>query len=207
MSKRYTSWSLTLNNYDTVQTDLVWEELPPTLSYFATSREVAPTTGTPHLQGYCQSKLQKTTSAVEKILNKDRPKGRRAWRVIPSNGNAEQNIKYITKDGPIVAFGVYREMAGAKVDQDGNKIEKVTWLERFIRFAEEYTRGKVAPVGTTANPDCYNYDVLQDCIVAYFSEKGVVLTPTQMKQIHVYDRAFFGRLFQKVDEVENVLLR
>lgn len=60
---RHRNWVFTYNNYP--NTDLVDQLV---CKYIAYSHEVAPTTGTPHLQGYISFASAKTLAAVRKLL-------------------------------------------------------------------------------------------------------------------------------------------
>jgi len=87
MSK-YRAYVFTLNNYtdDAVasldQIDCV---------YMVYGKEVAPETGTPHLQGYIYFKSRRAVKPVRKLLE--------GCHVEAAKGSAEQNREYCTKDG------------------------------------------------------------------------------------------------------------
>lgn len=67
--------------------------------YAVFGKEVAPTTGTPHLQGYLSFKSQKRFNAVQKLL----PAGA---HIEAAKGTPQQNREYCTKGGQFEEFGV-----------------------------------------------------------------------------------------------------
>lgn len=80
-------WIFTLNHY--TEKDIKhFEELPCKFIQFG--REVAPTTGTPHLQGYIEFKHSVRFSTMKNICN------RCYWA--PAKGNELQNYAYTGKD-------------------------------------------------------------------------------------------------------------
>lgn len=65
--------------------------------YLVYGREVAPTTGTPHLQGYVAFANAKTISAVRKLLP--------GCHITKAAGDSAQNRTYCIKDGDFEEFG------------------------------------------------------------------------------------------------------
>lgn len=88
------NWVFVVNNY--TDQDLVDIPLWDT-KYHHFGKEVAPTTGTPHLQGYAIFKQPLRLSALKKLH------ARAKW--IPAIGNTQQNIVYSGKDGEFFSFG------------------------------------------------------------------------------------------------------
>lgn len=85
------SYCFTLNNpvSDPVYDDTV-------MNYLCFGREVAPITGTPHLQGYVTfKKPQRISKKWQSILG----------HMIPAIGTKQQNIDYCKKDSDFVEFG------------------------------------------------------------------------------------------------------
>jgi len=101
-------WCFTWNNYpDSWKSDL--DNLKS--CYLIVGEEIAPTTGTPHLQGYCEfpsTKLFKTLKNI-KVLNKV------CW--CKCNGTADQNITYCSKEGKVYEKGD-RKQQGHRTDLD-----------------------------------------------------------------------------------------
>ena len=91
------SWIFTWNNYPDD-----WKEIlvPKFQSYanikgYVAGKEVAPTTGTPHIQGYVEFKEKaRPMGLLPKQVN---------WRC--ARGNTNQNFNYCTKDGDYVSWG------------------------------------------------------------------------------------------------------
>lgn len=65
-SKGDRAWCFTLNNYTAAECEAIASI--SSAKYIVYGKEVAPTTGTPHLQGFIYFRDQKTLSAVKKIL-------------------------------------------------------------------------------------------------------------------------------------------
>lgn len=109
-------WTFTWNNYpDEVKDKLgnvtkdKWLEYIKKLkcSYFVVGKEVAPTTGTPHLQGYMEFKSGRRFSTLAKALP--------GVRLFKSKGNAKQNYEYCTKEGDFKEEGDVGEQ-GRRMD-------------------------------------------------------------------------------------------
>lgn len=98
MSKpRYRAICWTLNNPDDDERGIkLLEMLYKHCSYFVYGKEVAPTTKTPHWQGYCELEKQMAAEAVNKWGK---------WHVEPRRGSAEKAIAYCKKEGDFVEFG------------------------------------------------------------------------------------------------------
>lgn len=100
MSLKTRAFCFTLNNY--TSTEYAWLFDPVHLgvvySYLVCGKEVAPTTGTPHLQGYVYFKHQKTLAAASKFIP------RASLRA--AGGDAEANYIYCSKDKDFEEVGV-----------------------------------------------------------------------------------------------------
>lgn len=186
--KKTKSWSLTLNNYDAYP-DQYHKALLPCMTYFAYSHEVG-AKGTPHLQGYCQTRHQMSLSALKKKIGDK-------WHLEMARGNTEQNLKYIQKEAGVVSWGECTNMAGLVVDEDGNK--KTNWLRHFILFLtipEEdgdpgyrhimpSDRARVVLCSPMERALAYE-SFIQRMSNSYFWYEDVVLTPTQVRQLIWY---------------------
>lgn len=113
-------WCITVNNY-TDEDILKFSNV--VFEYSIYGKEVAPTTGTPHLQGYLHFKAKCHFSAVKKLFptNGD---------IRPANGNATQNRTYCSKDGDFVEYGI--------CPLDGLETIKTDWED--IRTAAKENR-------------------------------------------------------------------
>lgn len=101
-------WCFTLNNPtdDEVQAICDYGQLP-SVEYLVFGREVAPSTGTPHLQGYVCFRSQLRLSAVKREFN-----GRAHYQV--SRGSPEENRAYCTKEDRehFIEYGVLPQAQG-----------------------------------------------------------------------------------------------
>lgn len=97
MAQRSRNWCFTLNNYTDEEVESVREVVKDT-KYLVFGYEVAPETGTPHLQGYIQFKNEKSFKQVKKMLP-DRT------HFEACKGSAVQNYKYCTKGENFEEFG------------------------------------------------------------------------------------------------------
>lgn len=91
----------TLNNY-TEEDIKALSVLPYTdddVQYIIFGKEIAPTTGTPHLQGYMEFSKKKTFVRVKETI------GKRAWFGIRKARTAAPAINYCKKDGDFIEVG------------------------------------------------------------------------------------------------------
>lgn len=108
---RSRGWCFTWNNYPE---DWLRRVRSLGAGYFVVGEEVAPTTGTPHLQGYVYFKSQRR-------MPKMRPPH---W--VPANGNALQNRAYCTKDGKFVEEGE-RPLTQSEKGIAGKAVYEAAW--------------------------------------------------------------------------------
>lgn len=114
---RSRAWCFTLNN--PAPMDLLWLASDATRTqakYLVYEHEAAPTTGTPHIQGYVYFHNPKTLKGAA-----DWGGARAHWE--PARGSAEQNRAYCTKDGGDVQE--YGEMPRQGTRNDVDAIKKV----------------------------------------------------------------------------------
>ena len=91
---RYRAWCFTLNNFEAPQLDLL-NNLA--CRYIVYGKEVAPETGTPHLQGYVYFASGKSFSATRTLLP--------GCHLLVARGTPGQNFRYCSKDGDFVERG------------------------------------------------------------------------------------------------------
>ena len=111
------NWTWTLNNYtndDKQKLHDLWQgvaatESTPTIRYLVWGEEVAPETGTPHLQGYVSLVARKTFNFVKSTINS------RA-HIAVAKGSPAQNREYCTKDGCYTEFGQLPGGSGTRSD-------------------------------------------------------------------------------------------
>lgn len=87
-------YCFTLNNYTKNQQEVL---AAVECDYMIVAEEIAPTTGTPHLQGYVVFKKNKRLTGAIKALP--------GCHVIPATGTTAQNIVYCSKDKCYVEYG------------------------------------------------------------------------------------------------------
>jgi len=94
---RYRGWCFTLNNYTEQDEEHIKHVLTSFARYIIYGREVAPETGTPHLQGYVYFNNARQRKAVSRLL----PRA----RLDVANGTAQQNRTYCTKEDDFFEWG------------------------------------------------------------------------------------------------------
>lgn len=94
---KYRAWVFTLNNYNDEDERHIQNTIGTLARYVVYGREIAPETGTPHLQGYIYFTNQRQRKSVARLL----PRA----RLDVANGTPLQNKQYCTKDGNFYEFG------------------------------------------------------------------------------------------------------
>lgn len=103
---RHRNWCFTINNYD--ESDEVrLKALPDWVEYCVYGKELAPKTGTPHLQGYLELFNASTLKRVKTYVGK-------TAHLEAAKGSQESNYKYCTKEGEFVEIGTRRQKAQGK---------------------------------------------------------------------------------------------
>lgn len=96
MTRRVRDYCWTLNNY----TDEEVESIKKTeCRYIIFGKEIAPSTGTPHLQGYVYFDEKKTMKAIHKL------KGWERTALTEAKGDDKQNKAYCSKSGDVFESG------------------------------------------------------------------------------------------------------
>lgn len=96
-TSKYRAWCFTLNNYTAQDEEFIKQRLSQVARYLVFGREVAPDTGTRHLQGYVYFENARQRKAVARMLPK-------AYLDV-ANGTAQQNRAYCTKEGDFFEHG------------------------------------------------------------------------------------------------------
>lgn len=92
------NYCFTWNNYDEATEGFLAELFESqNIEYMCYGREVAPTTGTKHLQGFIRFGSKRSPNAIRKLL--------KGAHVEVSKGNVWQNHDYCSKGGDYVEFG------------------------------------------------------------------------------------------------------
>lgn len=92
---RVRNFCFTLNNYTPEEEKKI--QTLENIQYLIYGKELAPTTGTPHLQGYIQLQKQIVFSKCTNMIPR--------WNICISKGTAEQNIAYCSKSGDVFCLG------------------------------------------------------------------------------------------------------
>jgi len=108
---RSRSFCFTWNNYDAAAETTI--QGLPGLRYIVYGRELAPTTGTRHLQGFLSFTNARTIARVRNLLP--------GVHVDIARGTAQQNHDYCVKDGDFYEFG---DMPSARADAGGREQER-----------------------------------------------------------------------------------
>lgn len=96
MTRRVRDYVFTLNNYTDDEVELIKQT---DCRYIIFGKEVAPTTGTPHLQGYIYFEEKKSMTAIHKL------KGWSRVALKEAKGNGDQNKAYCSKEGDVFEKG------------------------------------------------------------------------------------------------------
>jgi len=96
-------WTFTFNNYTDESIATLKNVIQELCIYLHWSHEIAPTTGTPHLQGYLELKSKMRGSTLGRFFKDQQAKP----KFIGSKGTAEQNQAYIDKQDFIGPKQIY----------------------------------------------------------------------------------------------------
>lgn len=111
--QRFRAYCFTLNNYTPEEEEtLQSKDVLDKVSYMIYGHEVAPTTGTPHLQGFVYFKSGKTLSAANRALTK-------RIHLEIARGGVESNTEYCSKDATDIFTYGSAPSQGKRVDLDG----------------------------------------------------------------------------------------
>ena len=114
---RKRAWAFTVDNYSEEDYETLKSKFAERSVYSVIGREIAPTTGTPHLQGYVYFKTALTLSALKKLT------GITKMHLEAAGGTAEQNRTYCTKeDKEAWEFG---EIPHAGKRNDINRVREI----------------------------------------------------------------------------------
>lgn len=117
-----TRWCFTLNNYTEEEVEAI-NGLD--VKYMIYGKEISPTTGTPHLQGFIVFSGSKKITGVSKLIP-------RAYLVV-AKGSSVQNITYCSKEKDVVEFGIR-----PKTPMEKGDMERERWI-RIIAHAKSGT--------------------------------------------------------------------
>lgn len=142
------NWCFTINNYADTAEEELQALFPSSVKYLIYGKEIAPSTGTPHLQGYLQLIKQARLSGVIKML----PKGTHIER---AKGKPEQAAEYCRKEGKYFEYGqlmVQRQRTDieavktaikAGMDLKTIREEHSEVYAKYPRFVQEYFKDQI----------------------------------------------------------------
>lgn len=119
-TSRSRGWCFTVNNYTDGQIDMLNSIPVDSFHYLCFGKEIAPTTGTPHLQGYVRFSSIKSFVAVRRVI----PFG----HFIAARGTPRQNREYCSKGGDFTERGVVPVGQGKRTDIDS----AIQWGDDFL---------------------------------------------------------------------------
>jgi hypothetical protein len=118
------TYVFTLNNYNDENEQTIQNIACKYLIY---GREIAPSTGTPHLQGYVKFDNAKYFNATKNIFPKE-------THIEIAKGTLEQNIKYTSKDGNIFEKGTRTLSTSDQAQQQAELFKKARELAKQGKF-------------------------------------------------------------------------
>lgn len=114
-SSRGVNWVFTCNNWTEDDVVIFKRVVAPKCKYLMYGKEHAPTTGTPHLQGFAMFKSKQSKSVLIKMVPTPT-----TWKVM--KGTPKQNFTYCSKEGDVTEYGTRPEFH----DSNGAR-EKKRW--------------------------------------------------------------------------------
>lgn len=128
--KRIRSWCFTFNNYTEEQVQELNSTLTQITQQFGYGREVAPTTGTPHLQGWIHLKEGKTFTALKKLFDTSI-----SWR--PMKGTIKQNISYCSKSNDYLEWPPKLDIKSKILTDKYQNIIWKDWQQKIIEICKD----------------------------------------------------------------------
>lgn len=179
MASKCKNWIYTLNNYTTEEEDTIKSLYGTEFKYTIYGREIAPTTGTPHLQGYIQFIKQYRLQEVKNHFI-DRA------HYEPAKGNVEDNINYTSKDEKVITYGTptiqgsNKNKLYAQIQQcnNWNEVLEIKGIQRSLRYAQEVFKLKPIPKMENFKPRKWQQSIID-----------ILEKPTDGRTIYyVYDK-------------------
>lgn len=133
---RHRAWCFTINNYTATDEFSVSYLMKNKAKYGICGKEVAPSTGTPHLQCYIHLQNPLSLNMMRKFI----PRA----HFIVANGSDNDNHDYCNKGGNAIEWGEMSEGQGARLDikEVADKIRnlELTEYELMFDYPELYVR-------------------------------------------------------------------
>lgn len=158
---RARAFVFTLNNYKDTDEEHI---KGINCRYLVYGREVAPTTGTEHLQGYIYFDSQKTFSAVKKLFKNDK------IHIEVAKGNGKQNREYCVKDNSFFEKGeMPNQGKRSDIDVIRDTIKDGGNIREVVETAQSYQAVRIAEKYLTYHEKPRNY---KPTVVWYYGETG-----------------------------------
>lgn len=138
--KRARRFSCVLNNYTPAEEACFREAWGQLTKFRIFGKEVAPTTGTPHLQAYWETKSLMSIKGLHKKIAALQGTPSR-WGIKVSIGDGASNVAYCSKDGDVFQEGVVPKGQGKRSD--------------IMRATEAIDAGLTMKEVALANPACF----------------------------------------------------
>lgn len=129
MVQRYSKFCWTLNNYTDDEIQFIRDKVAPLCHFMVFGYEIAPETGTPHLQGYCRLKKQMYVNKARNFV--------RRWHINNEEmkGTEEQNYIYCRKLKEKVPNEKWEEFGVMRKDKKPEK--KLKFYQDCEKFKKE----------------------------------------------------------------------
>lgn len=142
----------TLNNYVEEDFENLQELFNEYGVYMVYGKEVAPSTGTPHLQGYIELNRQVRWNTINTMLDK------RAW-IAARKGNQDEAIKYAKKDDDCTEMGAPKRQ-GCRSDLDATRTQATEEGMRAVTSIRNFQQINVANKFLTYNESPRDFETL-----------------------------------------------
>lgn len=146
---RYRRFVFTCNNYESIPTSISSD-----VRYLLFAEEIAPTTGTPHIQGYVEFYRQEYFSTIQQILQN---LFGNSSHIAPARGTVQQQIVYISKQNTPIEFGTPAN-PGTRNDlvrirellDRGMSVDEIAEIDfgayvRYNRAFDRYVQSRIRP--------------------------------------------------------------
>jgi len=119
LASKYRAYVFTWNNYTEEDEEYIQTKIKDTARYLLYGKETAPSTGTPHLQGYVYFHNAKHQKSVARLFRKN-------W-VKPARGTADDSYVYCRKEGTYYYEHGDKPMAKEQRNKKGGEGQKARW--------------------------------------------------------------------------------